>query len=213
MRNLAELQRECAAFGIEVATQSRAGKEPYVAALQAYHWHKDHPDEPPPSQIAPMLLGTWADLDPEEAQLIENDGPGWIVQPKLDGVRALFHIEGGRVRITSRCVSEVTFRLGEFQDNLSHLITGFAGLDGTILDGELVFPGSSLDTGRTIARHPLQAAAAILSTSPEQAKRLQSDPEHRIRFHAFDVLKFRGTDVTSLPGPAHIKVVVMSGLP
>jgi hypothetical protein len=42
-----------------------------------------------------MLLGDWADLDFEEARRIETDEPGWIVQPKLDGVRALFHIEGG----------------------------------------------------------------------------------------------------------------------
>ena len=199
MKNLAELQRACTALGIDVPTQGRQSKEPYIAALQAYHWHKDHPDQPLPPQIHPMLLDNWADLDPEEAQLIEADGPGWIVQPKLDGVRSLLHAEGNHVRITSRCVSEVTFRLGEFQDNLSHLTTGLSNLDGTVLDGELVFPGSALDTGRTVARHPLQAAAAILSTSPEQAKRLQSSPEHRLRFHAFDILKSNGNDVTQQP--------------
>ena len=181
MKNLAELQRACTALGIDVPTQGRQSKEPYIAALQAYHWHKDHPDQPLPPQIRPMLLDKWADLDLEEARLIEH-GPGWIVQPKLDGVRALLHVEGNHVRITSRCVSEVTFRLGEFQDNLPHLAARFSGLDGTILDGELVFPGAILDTGRTIARHPLQAATAILSTSPEQSLRLQAQAENRLRF-------------------------------
>lgn len=198
MKNLAELQRECTALGIDVVAQGRASKDPYVAALRDHHWHKNHPGEPLPPQVSPMLLGNWSDLDPEEARRIEH-GPGWIVQPKLDGVRALLHVEGDHVRITSRCTSEVNYRLGEFQENLSHLTTGLSKLDGTVLDGELVFPGSTLDTGRAIARHPLQAAAAILSTSPEQAKRLQSGPEHRIRFHAFDVLKFRDADVTSSP--------------
>ena len=199
MKNLAELQRECAILGIDVATQGRASKEPYIAALQAYHWLKDHPGEPLPPQIEPMLLSNWSDLDPEEARRIEDDGPGWIVSPKLDGVRALLHVEDNKVRITSRCTSVVTYRLGEFQENLSHLTTGLANLDGTVLDGELVFPGSTLDTGRAIARHPLQAAVAILSTSPEQAKRLQSSPEHRIQFHAFDILKYSGNDVTQQP--------------
>ncbi len=157
-----------------------------------------NPDESLPPQIQPMLLGNWADLDPEAARQIEH-GPGWVVQPKLDGVRALLHVEGTRVRITSRCVSEVTYRLGEFQDNLPHLTAGLSALVGTILDGELVFPGPSLDTGRTIARHPLQAATAILSTSPDQARRLQARPEHRLRFHVFDILKFRDSDLTRQP--------------
>ena len=199
MKTLAELQRTCTALGIEVATQGRVSKDPYIAALRNHQWRQDHPDEPLPTQIHPMLLGNWADLDSGEAHCVEHDGPGWVVSPKLDGVRALLHVEDNRVRITSRCVSEVTFRLGEFQDNLPHLTTGLTAIEGTILDGELVFPGSSLDTGRTVALHPLQAATAILSTSPEQARRLQLLSEHRLRFFAFDVLKFRGTDLTQLP--------------
>lgn len=199
MKTFAELQSACSALGINVVTLGRASKEPYLAALRDYHWLKDHPDEPLTPQISPMLLGNWADLDPEEASRIEQDGPGWVVSPKLDGVRALLHVDGDRVRVTSRCVSEVNYRLGEFQANLSHLTTGLSGLGGTILDGELVFPGSTLDTGRTIARHPLQAATSILSTSPEQALRLQSRPENRLRFHAFDILKFGGTDITRQP--------------
>ena len=196
MKTLAELQRECTALGIEIATKGRADKRPYVDALRDYHWQQDHPGDPLPPQIAPMLLDHWDDLDPEQAKLIENDGPGWVVSPKLDGVRAILNVEGGRVRLTSRCVSEVTYRLGEFQDNLTHLTVGLSGLDGTILDGELVFPGAILDTGRTIARHPLQAATAILSTSPEQALRLQAQAENRLRFHAFDVQQ--GSDAVQL---------------
>jgi ATP-dependent DNA ligase len=200
MKNLAQLKAECSALGLTIPDdRGRESKDPYIVALRDFHWQRDHPGEPLPTQIFPMLLDNWSDLDPEPAKLIENDGPGWIVSPKLDGVRAILNVEGGRVRLTSRCVSEVTYRLGEFQDNLTHLTTGLSGLDGTILDGELVFPGATLDTGRTIARHPLQAATAILSTSPEQALRLQCLPDHRLRFHAFEILKFRGTDVTSLP--------------
>jgi ATP-dependent DNA ligase len=68
---------------------------------------------------ANRFLHPWGDLDPVEARRIELDEPGWIVQPKLDGVRALLHVEDNKVRITSRYVSEVTYRLGEFQDNLT----------------------------------------------------------------------------------------------
>ena len=199
MKTLAELKSACVALGLTVAeNRGRASKEPYLHALRDHHWRQDHPDQSLPAQISPMLLGDWDDLNPAEARRIERDEPGWIVQPKLDGVRALLQVEGDRVRITSRCISEVTYRLGEFQDNLPHLKTGFSDLDGTILDGELVFPSTTLDTGQTIARHPLQAAMAIVSTSPDQARKLQSQPENRVRFHAFDILKYRDTDLTRL---------------
>ena len=74
-----------------------------------------------------------------------------------------------------------------------------SGLEGTILDGELVFPSPSLDTGNTLAQHPLQAATAILSTSPDQARRLQNQSENRLQFHAFDLLKLRGRSLTCEP--------------
>jgi bifunctional non-homologous end joining protein LigD len=199
LKNLAQLKAQCSALGLAVPEhRGRPSKEPYIAALRDHHWREQKSVQPIPPQIHPMLLGSWADLDPDEIQRVEH-GPGWVVQPKLDGVRALLHIEGDLVRITSRCVSEVTYRLGEFQDNLTHLTTGLSDLSGTILDGELVFPGGCLDTGNTIARHPLQAATAILSTSPAQSHRLQARSEHRLRFHAFDLLGFRGTDVTQQP--------------
>ena len=97
------------------------------------------------------------DLNEDEAREIEEDCHAWIVQPKLDGVRALLHVEDGQVRITSRCVSEVTYRLSEFQDNLPHLTQGLSQLKGTILDGELVCPASVIDTGTTTTATSLQA--------------------------------------------------------
>ncbi len=199
MKTLAELQVECAALGIQVETKGRASKEPYVAALRDYHWRMDHPDEPLPAQIMPMLLGSWEDLDDAQADAIEQDHHAWIVQTKMDGVRALFHIESDRVRITSRTVSEVTYRLSEFQENLPHLTTDLTGLDGTILDGELVCPDSTLDTGSTVTGNSLQATMAVLAASPSKARRFQEGQDARVRFHVFDILRSCGQDVTPLP--------------
>ena len=199
MKNLAQLQDEFAALGLKVETNGRACKEPYIAALRDYHWRKDHPDEPLPPQIQPMLLASWDDLDDEESQEIENDLHAWIVQPKMDGVRALLHVEDGGVRITSRTVSEVTYRLSEFQHNLSHLTTGLSKLTGTILDGELVCSASRIDTGSTIAMTSLQTTTAVLSASPDKARRIQESQDAQVRFHVFDVLRYCGQDVTQLP--------------
>ncbi len=199
MKNLAELQAQCAALGIQVETKGRASKEPYIAALRDFHWRKDHPDEPLPAQTMPMLLGSWEDLDDDQADAIEHDHHAWIVQPKMDGVRALLHIEGNRVRITSRTVSEVTYRLSELQDKLPHLAEGISTVNGTILDGELICPVSALDTGSTITGSSLQATMAVLATAPNKARQFQESQHAHVHFHAFDILRSGGHDVTQLP--------------
>jgi bifunctional non-homologous end joining protein LigD len=196
---LAELQAECAALEIKVETKGRASKEPYVAALRDYHWRRDHPAESLPAQIMPMLLGSWEDLDDAQAEAIEQDHHAWIIQPKLDGVRALLHVEDGRVRITSRTVSEVSYRLSEFQDNLPHLAKDLSGLNGTILDGDLVCPVSCLDTGSTVTANSLQATMAVLATSPNKARHFQEGQDAHVRFHVFDILRSGSQDVTPLP--------------
>jgi ATP-dependent DNA ligase len=198
MKNLAELQAECAVLGIQVETKGRASKEPYIAALCDYHWQKAHPDQPLPAQIMPMLLDSWEDLDDVQVEAIEQDHHAWIIQPKMDGVRALVHIEDGHVRITSRTVSEVTYRLSEFQDNLPHLAEDLSRLNGTILDGELVCPVSSLDTGSTVTGNSLQATMAVLAASPNKARQFQDGQHAHLRLHVFDILRSDGQDVTHL---------------
>ena len=54
---------------------------------------------------------------------------------------------------------------------------------------ELVCPRAVLDTGATTTAHPLQAAMAVLATSPVAARRLQERHNAWLRFHAFDVLR------------------------
>lgn len=199
MKTLAELQAECTALGIKVEVDGRSSKEPFIAALRAYYWQNDHPGQPLPAQVMPMLLSDWLDLTPDQAQEIEQDNHAWIMQPKFDGVRALLHVEKDGIRITSCYVSETTFRLSEFQDNVTHLTQGLSRLVGTILDGELVCPVAAIDTGSTTTATALQAAVAILSTTPENARRVQERHGAQLRFHVFDILQSRGKDVRPLP--------------
>jgi ATP-dependent DNA ligase len=71
-----------------------------------------------------MLLDDWQNFDEQTAREIEADQHEWIVQPKLDGVRALLHVGEDSVRITGRCFSDVTYRLSEHQDVNGRLKTG-----------------------------------------------------------------------------------------
>lgn len=199
MKTLAQLQAECAAIGITVPHNGKPKKDDYILALRQFRWNIVHPNKPLPPQVMPMLLGSWEDLTDEQATAIEREGSGWIVQPKLDGVRCLLHVEGDRVRLTSRCVSEITYRLSEFQDNVPHLTKGWSNLDGTILDGELVCPIAELNTGSSNTAHALQAAVAILATSPANAIQIQKRHDAHLGLHVFDVIRHRGTDVTTVP--------------
>lgn len=198
-KTLAELQALCHQLGIDVPPQRRPAKEPYLHALRDHFWAMENPGQALPEQVEPMLLGDWNDLSDGEAEAIERDDSGWCVQEKKDGVRALLHVTEGGVRVTGRTVSGVNFRLSEFAANVPHLTTGFGDLAGTVLDGELVCPRAAVDTGDTVTAHPLQAAVAILATTPENARAIQERQDCRLRFAAFDVLRFRGVDATAEP--------------
>jgi len=199
VKALAELQAECAELGITVESNGRPSKEAWIRALRSHHWNRQYPGIPLPAQVQPMLLSDWQDLAPGTAEEIEADGDDWIVQPKLDGVRVLFHIEETGVRITGRSFSEVTYRLTEHQDNVPHLTDGLRAGTGTIPDAELVCPHDVVDTGATVTTSALQAAVAILATSPENAQTIQRTDQTRLRLHVFDILKCSGGDVTALP--------------
>lgn len=146
-----------------------------------------------------MLLADWKDLDADTARELEADHHAWIVQEKKDGVRALLHVNAGGVRITGRCTSEVTYRLSEYQTNLPHLTRGLESIAGTVLDGELVCPQAKVNTGNTVTTSPLQAAVAVLATSPDNAAQIQRDDQTKLQLFVFDILKYAGEDVTGLP--------------
>lgn len=199
MKTLAELKAECEKLGIAVETNGRPSKRPYIAALRDFHWKREYPSEPLPTQIEPMLLGDWNDLDADYARELETDQYGWIVQEKKDGVRALLHIDENGIRITGRTASEVTYRLSEHQDNLPHLMERLDAISGSVLDGELVCPVAKLNTGSTVTTASLQAAVAVLATSSDNATAIQRNDQAKLRFHVFDILKDSGKDVTGLP--------------
>lgn len=198
-KTLAELQTLCLHHNIVVSPQRRPAKEPYLLALRDHFWVQENPAQPLPEQIEPMLLCDWNDLSNAEVESLERDGSGYCVQEKLDGVRALLHITSDGVRITGRNISEVHFRLSEFAAHVPHLAAGFDHLVDTVLDGELVCPKGVINTGDTTTSHQLQAAVAILATTPENAARIQEEQGCHLRFMAFDLLRLNGSDRTTLP--------------
>lgn len=146
-----------------------------------------------------MLLSSWDDLPTEMQAKIESNGSEWAVQPKLDGIRAILQVTEKGVVITSRNVSEVNYRLSEFQCNLPHLVKAFTRFRGLILDGELLCPIADLQTQKTVSGSHLQATQAILSTTPEQAQAWQDQQQAWVNFHAFDILQDGSENLRELP--------------
>lgn len=75
-----------------------------------------------------------AELDAELASLADGpfDEPGWIYEPKFDGIRAIATIKNGKVRLTSRRGLDLTPAYPEITQALS------AHDEDMILDGEIV---------------------------------------------------------------------------
>jgi bifunctional non-homologous end joining protein LigD len=87
---------------------------------------EDPEREPMPERVEPMLA-TPGPLPPE------REDRDWAYEVKWDGVRAVAHVQGGRVRALSRQGREITERYPELRDLGRHL-----GATEAVLDGELV---------------------------------------------------------------------------
>lgn len=88
----------------------------------------DPPDDParvpPPADVRPMLATAVTALP---------EGDDWAYELKLDGIRALGLVEGGRLRLTTRNGNDVTDRYPELRP-----LGGSLGSTRVLLDGEIV---------------------------------------------------------------------------
>jgi bifunctional non-homologous end joining protein LigD len=125
----------------------------------------------------------WA--EPMAATLTEErfSDPGWIFEPKLDGVRCLALRNGRAVQLLSRTHKRMNERYPELEEALAAQRTG-----DLIVDGEIVaFEGNRTSFSR------LQRRMQIANR--EQARRSGV----AVYLYLFDVLHADGYDLTGLP--------------
>jgi DNA ligase D-like protein (predicted ligase) len=129
-----------------------------------------------PSWIPPMLA-TLTDELPRAGK--------WVYEPKLDGVRALTYVNGGKVRIYSRNRKPLNDAYPELVEALGPAVRGDA-----VLDGEIV----AFDTERGITSFArLQQRMQL--RDPVRARRSQVE----VHLYLFDCLYYEGIDLTTLP--------------
>jgi DNA ligase D-like protein (predicted ligase) len=129
-----------------------------------------------PSWLPPMLA-TLVEAPPK--------GSGWIYEPKLDGVRVLVHVTGGKGRLWSRNRKPLE---GGYPELVTALETASRG--DAVLDGEIVAidPDTGLSSfARLQQRMQLRDAVRAARTGVA------------VRLYLFDCLYYEGVDLTNLP--------------
>lgn len=119
------------------------------------------------------------------------ESPNFLAQEKFDGHRAIMYVDPqGFVHFYSRRTSKVT---GEKEDNTDRLkkmcAFPFSDFKDSIFDGELVMQGGNTNSSKV---------QQLLGSTPERAEELW-DEGVRTQYKIFDVLRFKGEDVTNFP--------------
>jgi bifunctional non-homologous end joining protein LigD len=125
----------------------------------------------------PPMLATLVDAPPT--------GGGWLYEPKLDGVRVLAHVTGGKVRLWSRNRKPLEGGYPELVEALETATRGDAVLDGEIV---AIDPRTGLSSfARLQQRMQLRDGIRAARTGVT------------VRLYLFDCLYYEGVDLTNLP--------------
>ena len=125
----------------------------------------------------PPMLATLTDAPPT--------GGGWLYEPKLDGVRVLAYVVGGKVRLFSRNHKALEAGYPELVEALETAVRGDAVLDGEIV---AIDPKTGLSSfARLQQRMQLRDGVRALRTGVA------------VRLYLFDCLFYEGIDLTGLP--------------
>ena len=134
----------------------------------------------------------------------KGKGQSWVLEPKYDGIRELFHALPGMNRISSRHISKKTQLYTDKSLNFPQL-SGLGHtpeeqhlfevlLQGCVLDGELLLGENSMN------------AQEVTGSKPERAWELQ-EKNGWAQYKVFDILFWQGQDVRTQPYLARRKIL------
>ena len=153
---------------------------------------------PVSDQLPPMLARKLASAKPDHMVDSIPKDPNWVASEKYDGVRLVMYVTESGSCFLGRNKTKTTGQYGDKSGSMVHLDLVLPELAGTVIDGEVMFSGESiqLDSGPT--SNVLNATAALVNCSAEKSQMLQLKFGY-LHFYAFDVLKVRNVDVRHLP--------------
>ncbi|MGE5720100.1 MAG: ATP-dependent DNA ligase, partial [Nocardioidaceae bacterium] len=142
--------------------------------------------------VRPMLASSAADL-PSALEKLEP-GADLAVDCKLDGIRVQVHKYDGEVRVFTRTLDDITYRLPEVVEAVSTVPAA-----ALVLDGEAIALEAS---GRP---RPFQETAARTASKLDVATLREQVP---LTSYFFDVLHVDGTDLLDLPARQRFDALV-----
>lgn len=111
--------------------------------------------------------------------------PDWVAERKYDGGRYMLYLDDdGAVHLYSRR----DFPRIDKAANVPHFAHRYPGLEGTVLDGEILHPNGK----------KLGDTTGIMNSLPAKAIARQ-EAEGWLDYHVFDILFYKGRDVRQLP--------------
>jgi len=127
-----------------------------------------------PPAFTPPQLATLVDEVPA--------GNGWLHEIKFDGYRALIAVAGAKVRVFTRNGLDWT-------DKFAPLVRAVAALDlpPALIDGEITAPDAQGNPSFSALQAELKRGHG------------EQGAETRLDFHAFDLLRLNGEDLSALP--------------
>lgn len=130
-------------------------------------------------------------IDPMLATLTERyfSDPGWVFEPKLDGVRCLAFKSGATVKLMSRNRLSLNERYPAVVDAVSDL-----AIEDAILDGEVAVVSGGISRFQSLQRHLLEGGGELV-------------------YFVFDAPYLDGYDITRLPFLARKRVLASSIVP
>lgn len=142
-------------------------------------------------QIPFMLIG-WDLSDEDLGQYLGLMGQhDFVLEPKVDDVRAQMHFGNGHVRLQTRGYNEVTANYPQFKRCYK------ASLEGTVLDGGLV-AGLAASNTRRLWKSDFPLMISINGSLPERAIEVQEERGYA-RYVIFDVVYYKGRTCVKLP--------------
>lgn len=216
-KTLEQLRQECEFRKLvpQPSRTTKAGKKvffkkDYVKVLQENSVSKRYPKGLPEhlrvmlSIESPMLCYRYGDLkEPEQVEVWNSDD--WVFEEKISGFRMFLLFFEGKLRFCEpRTLSPITFLPTEYHCVWHQADQKAVGelFDSFVLDCEVTCVDPMIkmilnQRGIPADTHA-QAVASLLSLRDSESIEIQKDG-FPLYFHAFDVLKVNGQDITHLP--------------
>lgn len=113
--------------------------------------------------------------------------PDWVAEPKLDGGRYMLYLDTD-ADAYARFYSRRDFPRIDKAANVPHVAKFYPGLEGTVLDGEILHPNGK----------KLGDTTGIMNSLPAKAIARQQ-AEGWLRYNVFDILFYKGRDCRQDP--------------